>query len=213
MIKGIRHIIFDLGGVLLNIDPDLTLQALENLGIPDFKETYQKLQEQSVFDDLETGHLSTDNFLKAIKMAAPGVSLQDEAIITAWNVLLLDFPLRRLQILQQLQLYYDLVLLSNTNEIHEAAFNKILHQSHGIPNIGVFFDKVYYSHKLGMRKPNLSIFERVLNDCNFTPQHTLFIDDNAANIAAADALGIQTIWLQPGMSIEQDVFLSLDGRV
>ena len=212
MLKGIKHIIFDLGGVLLNINPDLTLQALENLGIPDFKETYQKLQEQSVFDDLETGHLTTPDFLEAVKTTA-AVSLRDEDIIAAWNILLLDFPLRRLQILQQLQLYYDLVLLSNTNEIHEAAFNKILHQSHGIPNIGVFFDKVYYSHKLGMRKPNPSIFERVLNDCGFTPQHTLFIDDSAANIAAADALGIQTIWLKEGMSIEKDVFLSLDGRI
>jgi glucose-1-phosphatase len=212
MIKGIKHIIFDLGGVLLNIDTNLTLQALENLGIPNFKETYQKLQEQSVFDDLETGHLNTESFLKAIKSVAM-VPLQDEDIINAWNILLLDFPLRRLQILQQLQLYYDLVLLSNTNEIHETAFNKILHQAHGVPNIGVFFDKVYYSHKLGMRKPNPSIFERVLSDCNFIAKNTLFIDDSAANIVAADALGIQTIWLKEGMSIEKDVFLSLNGKL
>lgn len=211
MIEGIRHIIFDLGGVLLNIEPERTLNALEALGIPDFQAAYRRMQERNIFDELETGLLSAADFIAAVKEIA-AVPLQDQDIIAAWNILLLDFPLRRLQLLQQLQLHHDLVLLSNTNEIHEAAFNRILQQSHGIPTIGVFFDKVYYSHRLGLRKPDPRIFEQVLQDCGFDPAHTLFIDDNEQNIAAAAGLGIRTIWLSPGMTIEKDIFLAPEAK-
>jgi FMN phosphatase YigB (HAD superfamily) len=111
-----------------------------------------------------------------------------------------------LQILQQLRLHYDLFLLSNTNEIHEETFNNILMQAHGIPTIGVFFDKVYYSHRVGLRKPMKEIFERVLAENMLKPEHTLFIDDSPQHIAVAKELGIQTIYLEKGMTIEDDVF-------
>lgn len=208
MIQGIKHIIFDLGNVLLNIDPSLTHKALQDLNIPNFDEVYFSLNEKNIFHDLEINALSPRQFIDAIREAS-GLPLEDLQIIDAWNALLLDFPLRRLQILQQLQLHYDLVLLSNTNEIHEEYFNKALQSAHGIPNIGVFFDKVYYSHRVGMRKPNPSIFQRVLDDCSFKPEHTLFIDDLEQNTLAAEALGIKTIWLKEGMTIEKDIFLSI----
>lgn len=209
MIKGIKHIIFDLGNVLLNINPSLTDTALRELKIPDFDTVYQNLVKQDIFNQLETNHISGAQFIEAIKSAA-GIPIQDYEIINAWNALLLDFPLRRLQILQQLQLHYDLVLLSNTNEIHEQQFNKTLLSAHGIPNIGVFFDKVYYSHRVGMRKPNPALFQRVLDECSFKPEHTLFIDDIEENTNAASALGIQTIWLKEGMTIEKDIFLAIN---
>ena len=209
MIKGIQHIIFDLGKVILNIDPSLSYEAFEKLAIPHFETVYQNLVEQNIFEDLETNLISQQQFVDAFKSAS-GIPLEDKQIIDAWNALLLDFPLRRLQILQQLQLHYDLVLLSNTNEIHEAHFNKTLHTAHGIPNIGVFFDKVYYSHRIGMRKPNPAIFERVLSECSFKPEHTLFIDDVEENTVSAAQLGIQTIWLREGMTIEKDIFLSIE---
>lgn len=205
MIQGIKHIIFDLGNVLLNIDPLLTDKALRELNIPDFDKVYSNLNEKNIFHDLETNTISPRQFIDSIREAS-GLALEDFQIIDAWNALLLDFPLRRLQILQQLQLHYDLVLLSNTNEIHEEYFNKVLHKAHGIPNIGVFFDKVYYSHRVGMRKPNPAIFQRVIDDCDFKPEHTLFIDDLEQNTLAAESLGIRTIWLKEGMTIENDIF-------
>jgi len=119
--------------------------------------------------------------------------------------MLLDFPVRRLQLLQQLRLYYDLFLLSNTNEVHEEAFNGILMRQHGIPNLGVFFDKVYLSHRVGMRKPDPEIFRRVLTDNQLKPEHTLFIDDSPQHIAGAKEAGIQAIYLEKGMTIE-DIF-------
>lgn len=204
--KNIRHIIFDLGGVLLNIDYGATERAFIAAGIPDFAERYSQMQQDSTFDDWETGRLDRAGFLQAMHTAADGV-LTDEQIIQAWNAMLLDFPVRRLQLLQQLRLHHDLILLSNTNEIHEEAFNTILQASHSIPTMGAFFDKMYLSHRVGMRKPGKEIFQKILEDNGFLPEHTLFIDDSPQHIATADELGIQTIWLKPGMTIEKDIFL------
>ena len=209
MIKGIKHIIFDLGGVLLNIDYALTEQAFVDAGIANFADMYTQLGQSDLFDRLETGKIGHEEFVRAITDLC-AVPISEEKVIQCWNAMLLDFPLRRLQLLQQLRLYYDLVLLSNTNEIHEAAFNKILESDRGIPNIGVFFDRVYFSHRVGMRKPNRDIFERILEECSFKPEHTLFIDDSPQHIATAKELGIQTIYLEKGMTIEEHIFKSLN---
>jgi HAD superfamily hydrolase (TIGR01509 family) len=206
MIKGIRHIIFDLGGVLLNIDYNLTEQAFIKLGITNFPELYSQMKQSPLFDNWEIGQMGRPEFIKALQDISP-ISLTEEQVRDAWNSMLLDFPVRRLQLLQQLRLYHDLVLLSNTNEIHEEAFNKILMDSHGFPGLGVFFDKVYYSHRVGMRKPSAAIFRRVLDENGFKAEHTLFIDDSIQHIEAAKMLGIQTIFLEKGMTIEKDVFL------
>ena len=207
MIQGIRHIIFDLGGVLLNLDYSATEKAFEALGIENFNGHYSQLQQTTLFNDLETGRIDKAAFVKAIQDVAPHLALTEEQIIKAWNAMLLDFPLRRLQILQQIRLYYDLVLLSNTNEIHEEAFNAILMSAHTIPAMGAFFDKVYYSHRVGMRKPDKEIFERIMEENEFKPEHTLFIDDSPQHIETAKSLGIQTIHLTNGMTIEKDIFL------
>lgn len=208
MMKGIRHIIFDLGGVLLNIDYQLTESAFIAAGITNFPALYSQLQQSDLFDRWETGRMGREEFIAAMQQAS-SVPLTEAQILTAWNAMLLDFPVRRLQILQQLRLYHDLVLLSNTNEIHEETFNNTLMRTHGIPNIGVFFDKVYLSHRVGMRKPDKEIFERVLTDNGFKAEHTLFIDDSPQHIAGAREVGIQTIYLQKGMTIEQDVFKAI----
>src|SRR5690606_29498568 len=121
MIQGIKHIIFDLGGVLLNIDYQLTEKAFIEIGIPRFAEIYSQLQQTTLFDDWETGKINRKDFIQSLREKSE-IPLTEEQICTAWNAMLLDFPLRRLKVLQQLRPYYDLVLLSNTNEIHEAAF-------------------------------------------------------------------------------------------
>ncbi|MBS1585764.1 MAG: HAD family phosphatase [Bacteroidetes bacterium] len=211
MIKGIRHIILDLGGVILNIDYQATAKAFTELGIRNFPELYSQAVQTSLFDDFETGKIDTPAFIAAMRQLA-GIPLGEADIINAWNAMLLDFPLRRLQLLQQLQLHYDMVLLSNTNEIHEAAFNKILNERHGIPNIGVFFDKVYLSHRVGMRKPEVAIFRRILDDTGFDAAKTLFIDDSIQHIEGALKAGLKAIHLEPGMTLEEDIFRPQEGR-
>ena len=205
MIKGIKHIIFDLGGVLLNIDYNLTEKAFIEAGIKNFPELYGQLQQSDLFDKWEMGLMERAEFISTLQKISD-TPLTEAQILNAWNAMLLDFPVRRLQILQQLRLYYDLFLLSNTNEIHEESFNNILMRAHGFPNIGVFFDKVYLSHRVGMRKPNAEIFQRILDDNDLKPEQTLFIDDSPQHIVTAKQLGIQTIFLEKGMTIEKDVF-------
>jgi putative hydrolase of the HAD superfamily len=207
MIPGIRHIIFDLGGVLLNLDYSATERAFAELGITNFGALFSQLKQTPLFDDLETGRCSAADFVAALQRAAPELRLTEEQIISAWNAMLLDFPLRRLQLLQQLRLHYDLFLLSNTNEIHEAAFNEILFRTCGYGSIAHFFDKAYLSHRLGMRKPDTEVFLHILEENELKPEHTLFIDDSPQHIDAARSLGIQTIYLGPGMTIEDNIFL------
>ncbi len=206
MIEGVKHILFDLGGVLLNIDYKLTEKAFIDLGITDFPERYSQLSQTPVFDDFETGKIDKDSFIAQMQAMA-GVPLSAQQITDAWNAMLLDYPLRRLQILQQLRLYYDLLLLSNTNEIHEAAFNDILYKAHGMPTLGVFFDKVYLSHRIGMRKPNPEVFRHILDENGLNAADTLFIDDSPQHIEGAKSVGIRTIYMEKGMTIEDNIFL------
>ena len=203
--KDIRHIIFDLGGVLLNIDYARTEQAFLELGFDKFSSSYSQAEQVELFSAFEKGEITETDFLESLKLHLPA-GTSDEAIIDAWNAMLLTFPLRRLQILQQLQLHYDIVLLSNTNSIHEKAFSKLLREVCGFHNIGVFFDKVFMSHHIGMRKPDVETFQFVLDQTGFDPKYTLFLDDSLQHIEGAKLAGIQTIWMEPGMTMEETIF-------
>lgn len=203
--KGIKHIIFDLGGVLLEIDYNQAVRSFAALGVRNFDTLYAQAAQNQFFDDFETGRVNGPAFISEMQRLAAD-PLTETQIIDAWNSMLLYFPTRRMQLLQQLRLHYDLVLLSNTNELHEAAFNQLLMRDIGVPAIGVFFDKVYLSHRVGLKKPNPAIFQKILDDNGFKPAETLFIDDSRQHIEAANKLNINTIFLQPGMTIENDVF-------
>ncbi|CAL1521196.1 HAD family phosphatase [Chitinophaga sp. MM2321] len=202
--KGIKNIIFDLGGVLLNINYKLTNDAFVALGVTNFHELYTQFQGADLFNNLETGHISTAEFLEEMHRHVPE-SVTDEALTTAWNAMLLDFPLQRLQLLQQLRQHYNLYLLSNTNAIHLEAFNKILQESRGIPSLTTFFEKAYYSHLMGYRKPDKASYQLVLEENNLKAEETLFIDDTLPNIEGAQAVGLQTIHLQSPKTI-LDIF-------
>lgn len=202
--KGIKHIIFDLGGVILNINYQLTYQAFEELGVKDFTSLYNQFTLNNLFDDLETGKIGAEDFLHAMLQHAPEGTTKQQ-IIDAWNAMLLDFPLRRLQLLQQLRQHYNLYLLSNTNPIHLEAFNRILEQSRGIPSLSTFFDKAYYSHLIGYRKPNKEAYQLVIDENGLNPAETVFIDDTLPNIAGAEVVGLQTIHLLPPKTIT-DIF-------
>ena len=205
--EGIKNIIFDLGGVILNIDYKRTQQAFEKLGIRSEAAFYSKQTQHEVFDLLETGKIGEDEFVKIIQQHLPH-PVDSADIIHAWNTIILDFPLRRLQILQQLQLHYNTYLLSNTNEIHERAFNKVLQTTCGYLTLAMFFDRIYLSHRVGLRKPDPKIFELVLRENKLNPSETLFIDDSPQHIESATLLGIQTIHVTDGITMEGTIFRS-----
>ncbi|MFY0252958.1 HAD family hydrolase [Chitinophaga sp. 30R24] len=202
--KGIKNIIFDLGGVILNIDYQLTNNAFVALGVNNFHELYSQFHGSNLFNKLETGHISTEEFLAEMHKHIPE-NVTDQQITAAWNAMLLDFPLQRLQLLQQLRQHYNIYLLSNTNAIHLEAFNKLLQESRGIPSLGSFFDRAYYSHLMGHRKPDKAAYQIVLDENGLNAADTLFIDDTLPNIEGAKAAGLQTIHLQPPKTI-MDIF-------
>ncbi|MGN6508480.1 MAG: HAD family hydrolase [Chitinophaga sp.] len=202
--QGIKHIIFDLGGVILNINYQLTSQAFKDLGAKDFDQLYNQFHANALFEDLETGRVTPEEFLAKIKEHLPE-GITDQQIIDAWNAMLLDFPLARLQLLQQLRNHYGLYLLSNTNAIHLKALNAILEKERGIASLAAFFDRSYYSHLIGYRKPEKEAYEIILDENGLKPEQTLFIDDTLPNVDAALALGIRAIHLQAPRTI-LDIF-------
>jgi glucose-1-phosphatase len=197
----IKNVIFDLGGVLLDIDIAKTEAAFEQLGIKDFKNNYSLHKADSLFDDLETGKITEAAFYDGIRNISQ-TQLTDAEIKNAWNALLLDFRTESLAFLQQIAAKYNLYLLSNTNSIHLAAFNEIFKRDTGKDSLDSYFTKAYYSSIIGLRKPHAAIYSFVLADAGITADETLFVDDLIYNIEGAKAVGIQTHHLQPHERIE-----------
>ena len=194
MAKIIKNIIFDLGGVLLNIDYDLTLQAFQKLGIKNFDQFYSQAKQSAIFSLLETGKISADMFCNEIRIIGE-ISSANNNIINAWNSMLLDFPQERFDFLQMIKERYNSFLLSNTNSIHLKALNKIILEKNNVSTLDSYFLETYYSHEIGLRKPHPETFQHVINANNLNPESTLFIDDSIQHVHGARALGIQSILL------------------
>ncbi len=189
----IKNIIFDLGNVIINIDGDRTVNAMKDLGFKDFQESYTLLRQSDLFDWLEKGLISPDKFYADLKTHFNN-HVSSAMIDEAWNSMLLDFPQKRIELIQKLKSKYRLFLLSNTNVIHYQKYNNDLINQYGF-GLSSLFEKAYYSFDLGMRKPDMEIFEYVIKDSNLKPLETLFIDDSAKNIDTANQLGLKTLWI------------------
>ncbi len=199
--NGTKNIIFDLGGVILNIDMKKTEQAFVNLGIENFGELYNQFHASALFADLETGKITPGQFIETLQKHTNGVSREE--IVVAWNAMLLNFPLPRIRLLQRLKESYRTFLLSNTNAIHYDAFQNIYRQSAGDnSSLNGCFHKAYYSHDLGLRKPGKEIYQQVLREQNLVAEETLFIDDTPANVEAASSVNIMALYLKSPETIE-----------
>ncbi|MEZ5172307.1 MAG: HAD family phosphatase [Bacteroidia bacterium] len=191
----INAIIFDLGGVILNIDYQLPVKAFKKLGIDDFASHFSQAAQSSLLDDYETGKISSEEFLEAIRTLVKP-EFGDREIIQAWNSILLDLPENRLFTLEKAAENHRIFLLSNTNDLHIQEFNSYLLEEHNIPSLEPFFESLYLSYEVGLRKPDRRIFEYVLQDAGLDPQSTLFIDDSVQHIQSAAELGINTYLLK-----------------
>jgi len=197
----IKNIIFDLGGVLLNINYQETADAFKQLGFHDFNSMYTQYTADEIFSKLETGKISNEDFYNSLlDKAAQHILVED--LQKAWNAMLLDFRTESLAKLRQLKQQYRIFLLSNTNNIHWQAFQAIFTESTGEVSLDHYFHKAYYSHEVGLRKPNADIYEFVAADASLEMAETIFIDDSYNNIEAAAALGFQTHLLLQGEKIE-----------
>jgi len=190
----IKNIIFDLGGVIINLDVPRTINEFEKLGISDFEKSYNQLTQTPLFDQFDKGLISEDDFFNSLKkqfnLKQPIAELE-----RAWNAMLLDFPGHRLEQLMVYKQRYNTFLLSNTNTTHIREFEKTLSDAHSVENLSPFFDRVYYSCRINLRKPDEEIFEFVLRDNDLEPEETLFIDDTLIHVQAARNVGIAAVHL------------------
>jgi glucose-1-phosphatase len=191
--RSIKNLIFDLGGVILDLSVDTTLSSFANLsGIE--KGTVKKLFISSPeFEFYEKGGISDESFREFVRSLYK-IDAPDDSLDACWNAMLLGFPKKKLDLLETLKGTYNVYLLSNTNNIHLEYINNILlprvnhHRS-----LDDFFHRAYYSHRMKKRKPDAEIFEQVLAEGNFLPHETLFLDDNQSNVEGASKLGVKTV--------------------
>jgi FMN phosphatase YigB (HAD superfamily) len=190
--KNIKNIIFDYGNVIFNIDFNKVQAAWAKLGVNNVTEFYGHRQQDPVFNLLERGEISNADFRNRIRELAHKPELTDEQINTAWNSIFLDIPDGNHDLLLKVKDKYRTFLLSNINAIHYDYVHNYLKKKFGLDNNDQFFEKTYYSHLTGKRKPESEIFEQVLHENNLKPAETLFIDDSPQHIETAKQLGIRT---------------------
>ena len=200
MNKAIKNIIFDLGGVFLNIDFGLTNKAFIDLGVLQFNEMFTQHFSNPLFELLETGKISEEEFYEAFRQESK-MHLTNEQIKFAWNALLLDFPPERIDWLEKIGKKYRIFLFSNTNQIHYDQFIADFTKQYPGKNFDAFFQKAYYSQHLGLRKPYPESFQAILDEQGLLPEETLFIDDTIKNVEAAKELGLQTIHLKHPLTV------------
>lgn len=201
----IKNVIFDLGGVLLDIDVSLTVKKFDELNISGLKKEDIHPNQQDFFLDIETGHISNDEFIEKIRQTYPDArNTPEQDIWDAWNALLLDFDLSRFELIRKLSDTYNIYLLSNTNLPHRLYYIKRFYEQAG-QSFESYFKKCYYSDEMLTRKPNRDIYEAVVADAAINPAETLFIDDNEPNFEGAKAVGIVCHHLKAPQTIH-DIF-------
>ncbi len=187
----IKNLIFDLGGVIINLDTYLTIQAFADI-TGQFPEDIIKFSTAHPhFHAYEKGEIDDATFRDTIREIST-MALEDEAIDKAWNAMILDLPHNRIDLLKKLKNSNNIYLLSNTNNIHMECVNQVRAAAGVIP-FDQIFHQDYYSHLMGKRKPDRNIFDQVLEENNLRAEETLFLDDNYDNIKGASNLGINTL--------------------
>ncbi len=196
----IKNIIFDLGGVLLNLDFNRTYDALRKLGIEKPDEIIRLGHGSVILRQHESGKITDEEFILSLRNLSP-VPVSENDLIDAWNMLLVDFPADRIEWLTGLKKKYRLFLFSNTNGIHVKHFRKIYSDAYNNAFFDDHFEKAYYSHTAGLIKPDLEAFHLVIRENNLVPGETLFIDDTLANVEAARKAGLKALQVVPGTTV------------
>lgn len=190
----IKNIIFDLGGVILNIDENAVPYNVGKLGF-DAKQLIGNQDVRSLLHDFETGRVDTVAFRGSMKELSGMENLSDEDFDRIWSSILLDFPKERIDYILKLRPKYSVYLLSNTNKLHYDRFSADFMQRFHFP-FDTLFVHAFYSFRMGLAKPDLEIFKSVFRSAGIKPEETLFVDDNAENISSAARLGLRTLAIE-----------------
>ena len=187
----IKNIIFDLGGVILDIDENVVYQELGKMGI-NVSELPHSKEFMDIMSKFDTGIYTAPTFRKKMKALLGLEKMTDQKFDSIWNAMLLDIPRERIEAIEQIRKHYKIFLMSNTNEIHYDLYVRDLQLRFGYNEFDALFDKSYFSFAEHLEKPDPRFFELILDHQQLVPEETLFIDDTAANIKVAKSLGINT---------------------
>ena len=196
----IKSIIFDLGGVILNLNYSKTEDEFKKIGVLNFKEFYSQKKQTFLFDDFEKGKIKSEEFISSFKESG-NLKIKEIDFINAWNAMLLEIAIEKLQFIDGLKKDYKIILLSNTNEIHIKKFEDDLKKNNMLEQFYKCFDKIYYSSRMGKRKPEENCFNQVLEENGLIAENTLFIDDSIQHIEGAKKVGVKTFHLEKNKSI------------
>lgn len=200
LLNGIKNIIFDLGGVLMNIDPKRTIDAFGQLGMEQLVGDKGLTYDHDIFYRMEQGQITPDEFRNGVQELLPApVSFAE--IDAAWTAMLFDIPAIRVQLLKNLRNDFRIYLFSNTNAIHVDKFHSDFRNQYDF-EVSSLFDKDFYSNEIGYRKPSDESFQEIIRLSGINPAESLFIDDAPANVEAAQKSGLKAHWLQPGQKVE-----------
>ena len=189
--QNIQTLIFDLGGVIINLKTEQ--EWLEEDLLPNFQpEKFQSLQQKQYFQQFETGNVSVPDFKQQLKEIAVNKNITEEEVVHHWNGILKDIPKHRVDVLKQLSKKYKLILLSNTNHIHMDFIRNYMVAEFGKNILQENFHTCYYSQEIGLRKPHKEIYEFVLQQQGITASESLFLDDKPENLSEPEKLGIHT---------------------
>lgn len=200
--REIKNIIFDLGGVIINLDTQRTIQEFNKISRVPFEEIYTQSAQMELFNLFDKGKISDFDFFSELRKWI-GYEGPEIDLLYAWNAMLGDVPESRLDLLVNMKQNFSTFLLSNTCEPHITAFEHDLYLRHGVKNFNDYFDEVYYSCRIGMRKPDKEIFEYVLEQNDLDPEETIFIDDSIQHVKGAGACGIKAYLLPKNMELSE----------
>lgn len=192
----IKNIVFDLGGVLINLDFNRCINAFREAGFTDIEQLASPFKDGDLFSQFELGTITTEEFREAIRKVS-GTALTDSRIDGMWNSMLIGIPAEKLDLLLELRQRYRIFLLSNTNSLHWNYACEQLFQYHSW-NVTDFFEQYFLSFEMHQAKPAQSIFRQMMKEADISPEETLFIDDSLANCKSAIAVGIESYHYQIG---------------
>lgn len=194
------NLLFDFGGVIINIDYNLTREAMRRHGS---SIEFTQAAQAELFDLMETGRLTPEEFRQGLREHYQ-LTATDAELDAAWNAMLLDVPAERLALIAELRAQgHQTALLSNTNQIHIGEINRRLREQYGFRHgIADCLDRVFYSQEVGWRKPGEEIFRHALEQMNWKAEETLFIEDSPQHIETARRLGLRTLFLTPPLTLQ-----------
>ena len=197
----IKNIIFDFGGVIINISHQRVENAFKELGVANFEVLFNQATQSNLFQQFEKGEITAPQFRDSIRELTH-LNISDEILDKAWNQIIGEYPPERIDLLRHIKKNYRLFLLSNTNIIHFEFYIPKFESEFGF-SFQSLFEQTYWSFKCGKRKPDQGSYNQLILENHLNPGEALFIDDSIQNIEAAQKVGLETVHLTNGVDITE----------